>query len=164
MYHQKSGLPSLTYEEAVEEALCFGWIDSTSRKRDDISSYQYFAQRKPKSGWSRLNKLRVAKLSRLKLIAPAGKAVISAAKKSGAWTALDDVENFIMPPELIRALQKNKPALKNFDSFPPGARKIILHWILSAKQIETRKNRIRQTVSSAAKNIRAFPVVKRNIK
>ncbi len=154
-YRKHSGIKCPTYEEAVEEALCFGWIDSTKRKRDSDSSYLYFSKRKKKSNWSNLNKVRVAKLSKQKLMTPAGQAMITLAKSNGSWNSLDSSENLLMPPDLKIEFVKNKIASKNFNAFPPGARKIILAWIYSAKQEVTRKKRIEETVTLAAKNIRA---------
>jgi uncharacterized protein YdeI (YjbR/CyaY-like superfamily) len=155
MYRKESDTPSINYVEAVEEALCFGWIDSVKNKIDEESSCQYFSKRKPKSAWSKVNKQRVEILSKQKLIAPAGQAVIDSAKKSGTWNALDEVENLVVPDDLKKAFSKNKTASKYFEAFPPSARKIILYWISSAKQTVTREKRIKETVILAAKNIRA---------
>jgi uncharacterized protein YdeI (YjbR/CyaY-like superfamily) len=163
MYRKESDTPSVNYAEAVEEALCFGWIDSVKNKIDDESSCQYFSKRKPKSAWSKSNKQRVDLLSKLKLIEPAGQAVIDSAKKSGTWNALDEVENLTVPNDLKKAFSKNKTALKYFEVFPPSSRKIILGWISSAKQTETREKRIKETVILAAKNIRANHYVKKDI-
>lgn len=155
IYHKKSGVPTITYDEAVEEALCFGWIDSKPNKRDDQSSYRFFSRRKPTSAWSKLNKTRIEKLSRSRLIAPQGQAAIDLAKMNGAWYALDKVEKLILPNDLRKAFSKNKTALKHFTSFPPGSKKIILSWINSAKLPPTRKKRIEETVTLAAVNKRA---------
>jgi len=155
LYRKAGKNHNLTYEEAVEEALCFGWIDSQGSKRDEESSFLYFSKRKPKSAWSKLNKDRVKRLSKQKLIAPAGQAMIDHAKKSGTWNILDDVEKMIVPKDLEQRFSKNKTALKNFNAFPPGVRKVILGWINYAKQESTRKKRIEETVTLAAKNIRA---------
>lgn len=163
MYRKESGVPSVNYADAVEEALCFGWIDSVKNKRDEESSCQYFSKRKPKSVWSKLNKQRVEKLSKLNLIYPAGKAMIDLAKKSGTWSALDEVENLIMPDDLKKAFVKNKIACNYFEAFPPSSKKIILYWISSAKQPETRMKRIKETVILAAKNIRANHYTKKVI-
>lgn len=155
IYHKSSATPSVYYEEAVEEALCFGWIDSTPNKRDHESRYQYFAKRKTKSNWSKLNKTRVKKLAKLGLIHPAGQAIIDLAKKNGSWTSLDAVEKMVMPSDLEKSLLKNKSAFRNFEAFPPSTRKAIFTWITSAKREETRQKRVEETVTLAAKNIRA---------
>lgn len=154
-YKKGSGVPSLTYAEAVEEALCFGWIDSKPNKRDERSYVQLFARRNPKSGWSRLNKQRVEKLVKQKLMTERGLSVIDLAKKNGSWTALDEVSDLLIPPDLKKALAADKKAAAHFEAFPPSAKKAILDWIRSARKEETRKKRISETVSQAALNIRA---------
>lgn len=154
-YKKGSGVPSLTYAEAVEEALCFGWIDSKPNKRDEQSYVQLFARRNPKSGWSRLNKQRVEKLVKQKLMTKRGLSVIDLAKKNGSWTALDEVSDLLVPLDLQKALAANKKAGAHFEAFPPSAKKAILDWIRSAKKDETRKKRIDETVSQASQNIRA---------
>lgn len=155
IYKKESGVPSLTYAEAVEEALCFGWIDSKPNKRDAQSYVQLFARRNPKSGWSRLNKQRVEKLVKQKLMTRRGMSVIEIAKKNGAWTALDEVSDMIIPPDLRKALAGNRKAQAYFEAFPPSVKKGILDWIRSAKKEETRKKRIEETVRLAAENVRA---------
>ena len=155
MYRKDSNVPSVNYAEAVEEALCFGWIDSIKKKRDAESSIQFFSQRKPKSYWSKLNRERVEKLSKQGLITPAGQTVIDLAKTNGAWTALGDVEEIVIPSDLKEQLHKNTIAFNNFKAFPTSSKKIILTWILSAKTPETRRKRITETVALAKKNMRA---------
>ena len=155
VYKKESGTPSVDYAEAVEEALCFGWIDSKANKRDEESYYQSFAKRKPTSKWSKINKLRVKKLIEEKRMTDAGLDAIQIAKKNRAWTALDEVDDTIIPKDLEIALGKNRPAKKYFASFPQSSKKIILEWILNAKKKETRQKRIDETVSLAGKNIRA---------
>ena len=118
IYRKASKKPSVYYEEAVEEALCFGWIDSVANKRDEESRYQFFARRNPKSKWSGLNKTRVERLLKEDLMTPAGLALIEEAKRNGGWIALDEVEALTLPKELEAALQKNGEAGKNFDAFP----------------------------------------------
>ena len=155
MYRKDSNVPSVNYAEAVEEALCFGWIDSVKKKRDAESSIQFFSRRKPKSYWSKLNRERVEKLSKQGLIAPAGQTVIDIAKENGAWTALGDVEDIVIPSDLKKKFSRNVKAYRNFEAFPPSSKKIILLWILNAKTPETRRKRIEETVLLAKKNIRA---------
>lgn len=156
LHNKKSKKPSVTYEEGVEEALCFGWIDSTHYKRDDESSYLYFTKRKPNSVWSKLNRDRVAKLKRQGLITPAGQKMINLAKKNGQWGALMEIEKLVIPPDLKKEFSKNKMAWKYFDAFSPSSKKMILFWIKSAKRPETREKRIKDTVQKATKNIKAF--------
>jgi uncharacterized protein YdeI (YjbR/CyaY-like superfamily) len=155
IYKKESATPSIYYEEAVEEALCFGWIDSKPNKRDSESFRQFFARRQPRSNWSALNKKRVEQLMEKGLVQPAGLAMIELAKKTGTWTALDKVEALEYPPDLQKAFTKNKTALENFNSFPKSVKKGILEWIGNAKKDETRKKRINETVSKAVNNIRA---------
>ena len=155
IYHKSSPTQSVYHDEAVEEAICFGWIDSIAHKRDDESKYQFFAIRKPKSNWSKINRDRAEKMIKEKRIKPAGQATIDLAKKTGTWTALVDVQNSIIPPDLQIAFNKNKTAFKNFNAFPPSSKRIILEWILNAKRPETRLQRIIQTVELASKNFRA---------
>jgi uncharacterized protein YdeI (YjbR/CyaY-like superfamily) len=155
IYKKDSGVPTLTYEESVEEALCFGWIDSKPNKRDDKSYWLFFAERKPKSVWSKLNKTRIASLLKQGLMKDAGLAKIEAAKKDGSWIALDEIEEYKMPPALEQAFKKNKKALSNFEAFPPGVKKQIYQWIISAKTDTTLTKRVTETVEKAALNIRA---------
>ena len=155
IYKKSSQTKSVYYNEAVEEALCFGWIDSKPNKRNEDSFYQFFAKRNPKSNWSLINKNKVEKLIKVGLMTDAGLQTIEAAKQNGTWTALNEVDNSIMPDDLKKVFDKNKTALKNFDAFPRSSKKIILEWIHNAKKEETRKKRIEETVSLAAKNIRA---------
>jgi uncharacterized protein YdeI (YjbR/CyaY-like superfamily) len=156
MYKKETGSPSITYVEAVLEALCFGWIDSKANKGEDGSFYQLMAQRSPKSGWSRLNKTRVDQLVKDGLMAAPGMEVIELAKKSGTWNALDEIEELTLPADLQKALNKNKEAKKYFDAFPRSVKRGLLEWLLNAKKEETRSKRITEIVTLAAQNIRAY--------
>ena len=142
----------LAYADAVEEALCFGWIDSSGRPIDDRQYMQFFAPRKPKSTWSKVNKERIGRLTRAKLMHSSGRKVVAAAKKSGAWTSLDAVEALEMPADLGAALAKQAKARKHFDAFPAGYRKMFLHWVTMAKRPETRANRVREVVECSSRN------------
>lgn len=155
LYKKKSGVASVTYDEAVDEALCFGWIDSKPNKRDADSSYQFFAQRKPKSNWSRVNKNKIDKLTAEGRMAPAGLAAVALARDTGAWNALDEVEDLIVPPDLQALLDENPVARDYFDRFPRSAKRGILEWILNAKTAPTREKRLRETVDKASRNERA---------
>jgi uncharacterized protein YdeI (YjbR/CyaY-like superfamily) len=154
-YKKASGKQSFDYEESVEEALCFGWIDSKGNKLDDERTMLWFSSRKAGSKWAKPNKERVAKLMKAGLMAPAGLAKVEAAKKDGTWNALDGVEALEIPPDLAKALSKNKPAKGYFEAFPRSVKRAILEWILNAKKPETRAKRIEETVTLAEKNIRA---------
>lgn len=155
IYHQSSPTKSVYYEEAVEEAICFGWIDSIAHKRDEESKYQFFARRKPKSNWSRANRLRAEKMIAEGKMQAAGQAMIDIAKQNGGWTALETVQSSVVPGDLAAALAKNISAKRYFEQFPPSSKRIILEWILNAKRPETRAKRIAETVAMAAKNLRA---------
>jgi uncharacterized protein YdeI (YjbR/CyaY-like superfamily) len=150
-----SGLPSLSYPEAVEEALCFGWIDSHPRKLDADRTQLLFTPRKPRSGWSKVNKERLERLEAAGQLMPAGLAAIARAQQNGAWESLDAAEAGLMPDDLAEALAANGTAETNFAGFAPSARKQILTWVLSAKQPETRARRVAETVRMAALGKRA---------
>jgi uncharacterized protein YdeI (YjbR/CyaY-like superfamily) len=154
-YKKGSSVQCTNYAEALEEALCFGWIDSKAVKRDDVSYYQYFAKRKPKSNWSKVNKEKVTKLIEKGLMTPAGFESIEIAKQNGSWSVLDTVEELIIPHDLELLFDKNKMAFENWKKFPPSSKKVILGWILSAKRPETRQKRIAETVELAEKKIKA---------
>ena len=155
IYHKKSDIPSVYYDEAVDEALCFGWIDSTPNKRDEESYFQFFSQRNPKSNWSRVNKEKVDRLIKEERMAPSGLEMIRVAQATGTWHALDDVDNLVVPGDLQEVMSQNPTALKHFNAFPPSVRRGILEWIFNAKRSDTRQKRIRETVALAAQNIRA---------
>jgi uncharacterized protein YdeI (YjbR/CyaY-like superfamily) len=157
-YKKGSGIQSTNYSEALEEALCFGWIDSKANKRDDESYYQYFAKRKTKSKWSKVNKEKVAILIEKGLMTPAGLESIEAAKQNGTWSALDEVEELIIPSDLQVLFDKNIVAFKNWEKFSRSVKRGILEWILNAKRPVTRQKRIVETVDLAKVNIKAnFP-------
>ncbi|SKB81179.1 YdeI/OmpD-associated family protein [Dyadobacter psychrophilus] len=155
IYHKTSATPSVYYPESIEEALCFGWIDSKSIKRDAESSYLMFTPRKTTGKWSAVNKERVERLTAAGLMTPQGQALIDLAKETGTWDALVDAENAVIPPDLQALLDKNEAALKNFLAFPPSAKRLILTWISDAKRPETRQQRVILTAEKAADNIRA---------
>ncbi len=155
IYRKKAQTKSVNYEEAVEEALCFGWIDSKPNKRDEESFYQFFAKRNPTSNWSKINKDRIKKMTEEGLMTPAGLEMVNKAKENGSWSALDEVEEIVIPADLKELLTKNKMASVFFDAFPRSVKKGILEWILNAKKVETRNKRIEETVRLAEKNIRA---------
>ncbi len=154
-FKKQTGKPRVTYEEAVEEALCFGWIDSVPRKFDDERSKLLLTPRNPKSVWSKLNKVRVEKLIKEDLMTSSGLAKIEAAKRDGSWNALDASNNLEIPPDLAKALKVNKIAAQNFTAFSDAVKRNILSWIFSAKRDETQAARIEQTVSMAERNKRA---------
>lgn len=154
-YKKATGKPRFEYDEAVEEALCFGWIDSKPNKLDEERSMLWFAPRKAGTGWSKPNKERVERMLKAGQMAPAGLAKVEAAKKDGSWTALDAVEALGIPPDLAQALKASKAAQQNFEAFPRSVKRGILEWILNAKRPETRAKRVTETARLAEKNIRA---------
>ncbi|MFL5618708.1 MAG: YdeI/OmpD-associated family protein [Gemmatimonadaceae bacterium] len=142
----------LAYGDAVEEALCYGWIDSTVRTLDDARYVQLMAPRKPKSTWSRSNKVRVERLTEQGLMAEPGLASIERAKANGSWASLDAVEALVVPDDLTRALRALPGAATNFAAFSPSARKGYLHWISQAVRPETRAHRVAHVARFAASN------------
>lgn len=154
-YKKASGKPAVTYDEAVEEALCFGWVDSKPGKLDDERTMLYFAPRKAGSGWARPNKVRVERLIGAGLMTPAGQAKIDAAKADGSWAMLDAVEDLLIPPDLAEALAGYPAAAANFAAFPRSARRGILEWIVQAKTVATRAKRVAETARLAQDNLRA---------
>ena len=154
-YRKETGKPRVEYDEAVEEALAFGWIDSKSVRLDDERSLIWMCPRQPASGWSKSNKERVERLERKGLMADAGRAAVEAAKRNGSWSLLDSVEALEEPDDLAAALNASPAARANFDAFPPSARKLVLTWIATAKREETRRKRIEEAARLAAENVRA---------
>lgn len=153
-WRARSGRLGLDYEAAVEEALSFGWVDGIGGRFDDDRSKQYFAPRKPRSGWAATNKARVERLMAEGRMAPAGLAAIERAKDNGSWEVLDSVERLEVPPDLAAALDA-LPAAANFAAFPPSARKMMLGWVAQARRPETRASRITEIADAASRNERA---------
>lgn len=154
-YKPISGKPRVSYNDAVDEAICFGWIDSKPNALDEFRSIQFFAPRNPKSNWSKVNKARVARLIKENRMTPAGLELVEAAKKNGAWDALNEVEEMIIPHDLLKELNKSKKAHTFFMAFPKSSKKNILEWIANARHAETRNKRILETAKLAKENIRA---------
>lgn len=154
-YKKESGKPRVDYADAVEEALCFGWVDSRPNILDDERYMQLFSPRRPKSPWSKLNKQRVEKLIEQGLMMPAGLEKIELAKQNGNWNTYDTIEELTIPADLQQALTANEAAKANLEAFSSSSKKNILWWIKSAKRPDTRAKRIEETVTLAAKNIKA---------
>ena len=147
-YRTSSGMPAIEYSDAVEEALCFGWIDSIIKKRDGDSYLRKMTPRNPASRWSQLNKKRVHRLIRQGLMREPGLAKVKAARESGMWDKPDRREmSFEIPGELKAALAKNKKAKTFFDRLAPSYRKHFIGWIAAAKRQETRKRRIEESIA-----------------
>ena len=147
-YTKKSNIPSISWREAVDEALCFGWIDSTRKKVDDSSSIQYFSKRKPKSIWSKINKEIVQSLIDNKRMTKAGFESIEIAKQNGSWTILDEVEELIIPDDLELAFTRYSGSKEYFLSLSKSTKKILLSWIVLAKRHETKQKRIEEIAES----------------
>lgn len=154
-YKKRSGMPYVPYSAVVEEALCFGWIDSRPNKLDEQRTMVLLSPRRAGSPWSKINKEKVARLIEEGLMTRAGLAKIERARADGSWSVLDDVEMLVIPDDLATALEDNPQAQQYFEAFGPSAKKGILQWIKSAKRQETRAKRIAQTIELAAQNIKA---------
>jgi uncharacterized protein YdeI (YjbR/CyaY-like superfamily) len=150
-----TGRPSCPYPDAVEEAICFGWIDSTANTLDDERALQLYTPRKPKSSWTRLNRRRVAEMEDAGLMTEAGRRAVRVAQDNGWWTIFDPVEDLIEPPALAAALDADLAARRSWDGFPPSARKQMLWWVVSAAKEETAARRVRTIVEKAAAGERA---------
>jgi uncharacterized protein YdeI (YjbR/CyaY-like superfamily) len=155
-WRRRTARASVSYDEAVEEALCVGWIDSIGRTLDEDRSIQWFAPRRPRSAWARSNKERVERLTAAGLMLPAGLAAIEEAKQNGMWTMLDDVENLVVPDDLAAALGVAE-ARTNWEGFSRSARRAMLEWIVQARRPETREKRIAAIADAAGRNERAYP-------
>lgn len=145
-YKKKSNIPTITYSEAVDEALCFGWIDSKSKPLDDEKFMQFFSKRKAKSVWSKVNKEKIERLTKEGLMTKAGFDIIEIAKQNGSWTILDEVEALIIPKDLNDEFENRPKAKAYFLSLSRSDKRNILQWLILAKRQETRQNRISEIV------------------
>ncbi|MFD4182284.1 YdeI family protein [Rhodococcus sp. NPDC058514] len=155
IHHKDSATPSLRYHEAIEHALCYGWIDGLHRRRDADSSQLRFTPRTPRSTWSRVNRERAANMIERGLMTAHGQALIDLAKAKGTWQVVPDDHAAALPDDLREPLHRNEAAAANFEKFPPSSRRLILEWIATAKKPETRQRRIDRTVALAEVNVRA---------
>lgn len=155
IHHKDSGTPSVGYRDAIEHALCFGWVDSKSVRNDDASSLLRFTPRNPRSSWAATNRVRAQRLIDAGLMRPAGQAMIDLAKRTGRWDVLGAVGNGGVPDDLRELLEADPVARRHFEAFPPSATRLILEWILTAKRPETRERRIARTVELAHDDVRA---------
>ena len=153
IYHKKkSTVPSINWSQAVDEALCFGWIDSVAKSMDGERYRQFFSPRKPTSGWSGINKEKVGRLIAEGRMAPAGFVTIDTAKRNGSWTILDDAEVGIIPADLERELRERSTARNYVSRLSLSDKRTILQWLALAKRPETRQKRITEIVDSADQN------------
>ncbi|QIA08653.1 YdeI/OmpD-associated family protein [Draconibacterium halophilum] len=153
-YRKNSPNYNLSWSESVDEALCFGWIDSTKRTIDNRKYKQYFCKRKAKSNWSKINKEKVTILIDQGLMEEEGYKSIEIAKENGSWTILDEVEALVIPEDLKAEFTNYKGSMEYFESRSKSVKKILLHWIVSAKRKETRRKRILEIVENASKNMK----------
>ncbi|OOG74213.1 YdeI family protein [Flavobacterium sp. A45] len=154
-YKVNSPFESMRWEEAVQVAICYGWIDSTVRNIDEHSRRQIFSPRKDKSVWSKLNKTYIEKLIADNLMHESGLAKIEKAKQNGSWNSLDAVEDLIIPEDLEQAFEQNKIAFENYKNFSPTYRKSYLYWLNQAKRAETRNKRITEIIDLCNQNKKA---------
>ncbi|MFD2566192.1 YdeI/OmpD-associated family protein [Pseudotenacibaculum haliotis] len=152
LYKIDTGIQSMRWEEAVKVALCYGWIDSTVKSLGNGKRRQYFCPRKSKSVWSKLNKTYIEQLEKEGLMHESGLSKIEAAKKDGSWSALDDVENLVVPEDLQAAFDQNKTAFQNYQNFAPSYRKGYLYWLNQAKREATRLKRIQEIIQLCEAN------------
>ncbi|MBI1191637.1 MAG: hypothetical protein GC205_00490 [Bacteroidetes bacterium] len=153
-YKKKSNNASIVYSDAVDEALCFGWIDSKSKPLDDKKYMQYFSKRKVKSVWSKVNKETVERLISEGLMTKAGFDIIEIAKLNGSWTILDEAEAFVIPKDLDENFARRPKAKAYFLSLSNSDRRNILQWLTLAKREETRQKRINEIVELATQNLK----------
>ncbi|MBX9765130.1 YdeI/OmpD-associated family protein [Patescibacteria group bacterium] len=155
LVYDKGEKRSMHMSVVIDELLSYGWVDSKVGKVDHERSRVWIAPRNPKSNWSKVNKTKIARLMKEKRMKPAGLRMVTLAKKTGTWDALNAVEALEVPSDLKKTLKTHAPASAHFDAFPRSVKRAILEWILNAKKPETRAKRIEETAKLAAKNIRA---------
>lgn len=156
-YKKGSNMPTISWSEAVDEALCFGWIDSKAKPIDDEKYMQFFSKRKAVSTWSKVNKEKVQKLIDDGSMTRAGLESIEIAKQNGSWTILDEVEALIIPDDLEEAFKTKTGSKDFFLSLSKSVKKNILQWLVLAKREETRQKRIKETAESAGQKLRPKP-------
>jgi len=153
-YKKQANKPTINWSDAVDEALCFGWIDSTRKSIGDDAFIQFFTKRKPNSVWSKINKAKIERLIQDGLMQSAGYEIIEKAKENGSWIILDEVEELTIPEDLEKEFEANPGSKDFFMSLSKSVKKGILQWIVLAKRPETRKNRIKEIAILAAQNLK----------
>jgi len=156
-YKKNSPDHNLSWSDSVDEALCFGWIDSIKKTIDTNKYKQYFSKRKAKSNWSKVNKAKVKSLIDQGLMEEAGYKSIEIAKENGSWIILDDVEALVIPEDLKSELAKYQGSMEFFNSLSKSIKKGLLYWVISAKRNETRQKRIVEIAENASKNLIPTP-------
>lgn len=153
-YKKSSGVPTISWSEAVDEALCFGWIDSTKKTLDEERSIQFFTKRKARSTWSKINKAKVQKLIEEGSMMAAGLKIIELAKENGSWSVLDEVEELTVPIDLEEEFKKHPGSKTYFLGLSKSVKKMILQWLVLAKRTETRQKRIAEIAELAAQKLK----------
>jgi uncharacterized protein YdeI (YjbR/CyaY-like superfamily) len=150
-FHKKSsGKPSMTWQEAVDEALCFGWIDGVRKKVDETSYTNRFTPRRPRSNWSAINIARVKELKKEGRMTPAGLAAFDRRSEERSRVYSYERSNARLEPEFEKHFRANKPAWAFFESRPPSYRKTVIWWVVSAKKEETRRRRLETLIEDSA--------------
>lgn len=150
-WKKQAARPTVVYEEAVEEALCFGWIDGVVNRVDDERTKEWFAPRRAKSTWARTNKERVARLETAGLMTEAGRAAIAIAQANGSWNSLDAIDAIVIPDDLAAAFAARAGARGHFDASSASVRRSALAWVYGAKRPETRAARVEQVAGIAGR-------------
>ncbi len=145
-YKKSSGKINLSLDEALLEAVSFGWIDGRMHRLDDERVKLWFTPRKKGSIWARSNKLRVERAIKDGIMTPAGMAKVEEAQRNGSWNTMEEVEDLVVPDDLAQALADRPPARESFDALSSSRRKQLLAWIKFAKRPQTRAERIDETV------------------
>jgi uncharacterized protein YdeI (YjbR/CyaY-like superfamily) len=154
LYKKEAKKPTIDWNEAVNEALCYGWVDSKRKPLDGEKFIQFFSRRKPKGTWSKVNKDKILLLIEEGLMTKAGLDCIEKAKQNGSWTILDEVEELIIPKDLEKGFDAKPGSMEFFLSLSKSVRKRILLWLVLAKQSETRQKRIDETTELAAQKLK----------
>jgi uncharacterized protein YdeI (YjbR/CyaY-like superfamily) len=153
-YKSRTGKPAVPYEDAICEALCFGWIDSTYRRLDDERGMLWWSPRRKGSVWARSNRERVARLEAEGRMTDAGRAAVGAARADGSWTILEPVEALTVPDDLAAAFDERPPAWDRWEAFTPSAKRPYLLWIVTARRAHTRAKRVAETADRVASGLR----------
>jgi uncharacterized protein YdeI (YjbR/CyaY-like superfamily) len=148
--HARSGRAGIGHREALEEALCFGWIDSLARRHDDSSWRQRFSPRRPGAAWSKVNRELVEQLIAQGRMTPAGQAAVDLARRTGTWSVLADAQDGVVPDDLRAALDAEPGAAEGFAALSPSVRRAALESIARAVRPETRRKRVAAAVAQAA--------------
>ncbi len=161
-FNKKSTKPTISWSDAVDEALCFGWIDSKAETINIESHRHYFCKRKPNSTWSKINKEKVERLISTNLMQEAGFKVIDIAKQNGSWTILDEVEELTIPIELEKEFEKFENSKEYFSTLSKSKKKALLQWIVLAKTDITRQKRILEIAENASQKQQPKPFRPKN--